>query len=430
MQRAREEANFGGDIGGFIHGNGASAAMSTSERRSGSEGPRTEAYRRTSTRLIRKTLRHRLVRALVAASGIAISMLMVLVLIGVYRALTTGVRSYVGPERIDLWIAPLGTDNLIRSSALLPATIVDSITALPGVREAAPLLRGFVVVRPGGAAVYPEDSAASGRGPSINLLSIGYRAPDGLGGPPRLHSGSAPRGAFQVALDRAAAHRLGLEIGDTVSINDSAFELSGLTSGTNLIATQFAFFDAAAGATISGFRGQVSFVAVGLRPEAVPSEMARLIRERFPQAAVYTREAFVENNVREVAAGFRPMQLLVSGVSILAAAVLVALLVQAAVEDRRQDICVLFAMGAPAHAVALGVVASAARLVVLGGIAGAVLASALHAVLRWSVPTVEIAPRVVDLAVVLPLFIASGVLAACLPLLRLRRIDPIEAFRP
>lgn len=404
--------------------------MSTTERRSRSDGPETDRYGRTSTRLIRKALRHRLVRAIVAASGIAISTLMVLVLIGVYRALTTGVRSYVGPEPIDLWVAPLGTDNLIRSSALLPANIVDSIAALPGVREAGPLLRGFVAARPGDNAVDLDANAASGRGPAINLLSIGYRAPDGLGGPPRIHEGAAPQGAFQVALDRAAAHRLGLAIGDTVSINGSAFELSGLTSGTNLIATQFAFFDAAAGARTSGFRGRVSFVALGLRPGVVPAEMARQITDRFPQTAVYTREAFVENNVREVAAGFRPMQLLVSGVGILAAAVLVALLVQAAVEDRRQDISVLLAMGAPAHAVGLGVVAHAAWLVVLGGIAGAVLASALHAVLRWSVPTVEIAPRVHDLAVVLPLFITSGVLAACLPLLRLRRIDPIEAFRP
>jgi putative ABC transport system permease protein len=124
------------------------------------------------------------------------------------------------------------------------------------------------------------------------------------------------------------------------------------------------------------------------------------------------------------------MQLLVSGVGVLAAAVLIALLVQAAVEDRRQDISVLLAMGAPARAVGIGVITHAGWLVVLGGIAGAVLASALHAALRWSVPTVEMAPRVHDLAIVLPLFIASGVLAACLPLLRLRRIDPIEAFRP
>ncbi len=381
-------------------------------------------------RLIGKALRHRLLRASVAASGIAISTLMVLVLMGVYRALTTGVRSYVGPERIDLWVAPLGTDNLIRSSALLPASIVDSIAVLPGVREAAPLLRGFVAVRPGGGGAPPEADATSGGGPTINLLSIGYRAPDGLGGPPRIQEGAAPRGASQVALDRAAAHRLGLQIGDTVSINDRWFELSGVTSGTNLIATQFAFFDATAGAQTSGLHGRVSFVAVRLHPEAVAEEVARRITNRFPQSAVYTREAFVENNVREVAAGFRPMQLLVSGVGILAAAVLVALLVQAAVEDRRHDISVLLAMGASAHAVGRGVVVHATRLVVLGAIAGALLTAALHTALRSWVPTVEITPRVHDLAVVLPLFIASGVLAASLPLLRLRRIDPIEAFRP
>ncbi|MFQ6044771.1 MAG: FtsX-like permease family protein, partial [Gemmatimonadales bacterium] len=141
-------------------------------------------------------------------------------------------------------------------------------------------------------------------------------------------------------------------------------------------------------------------------------------------------EAFVANNIREVAAGFRPMQLLVSGLGIVTAAALVALLVQAGVEDRRQDISVLLAMGAAAANIGVGIVRQVILLVTLGGGVGALLTLALHSVLRRWVPAVELVPQVQDLALALPLFIASSVVAASLPVLRLRRVDPIEAFRP
>lgn len=390
--------------------------------------------RERRARLIYRALRNRTARASVAAGGVAISTVLVLVLMGAYRALTAGVRAYVGPPQIDLWVAPHGTDNLIRSSALLPTGVVDAIAALPSVSEAAPLLRGFVAASPGGgpdpkvsAAVTTGTAKADG---SISLLAIGYRAPDGLGGPPRMITGKAPKGTLQVALDRAAADRLGVTLGEPVSINGRDFELVGLTGGTNLIATQFAFFDARAVEHTSGFSGHVSFAAVGLRPGAASDDVARQIRDRFPQAAVYTREAFVANNIREVAAGFRPMQLLVSGLGIVTAAALVALLVQAGVEDRRQDISVLLAMGAAAANIGVGIVRQVILLVTLGGGVGALLTLALHSVLRRWVPAVELVPQVQDLALALPLFIASSVVAASLPVLRLRRVDPIEAFRP
>ena len=375
-----------------------------------------------ASHLIAKSVRHRPARALVAVAGITVSTLLVLVLMGAYRALTHGVRTYAGSTRVDLWVAPLGTDNLIRSSALLPRSIVDSIAAFPGVRETGPIVRGFV-------SVATETTGQSSRN-TINLLALGYLAPRGLGGPPLIFAGRPPDGPGEVILDRAAAHRLGVSTGDTVIVNSLPFELVGLSAGTNLLATQFAFFDEEALEVTSGLRGQCSFVAVALDSDQEADRLARQIALRFPRIAAYTRDEFVENNIREVAAGFRPMQLLVSGMGVLAAAVLVALLVQGGVEDRRQDIAVLLAMGAPVRSIAFGLVVHATLLVIIGGVVGGGIMLLLNdALLSW-LPTLELAPRLLDLALVLPLFTVVSGLAASVPLARLRRIDPITAFRP
>jgi putative ABC transport system permease protein len=160
------------------------------------------------------------------------------------------------------------------------------------------------------------------------------------------------------------------------------------------------------------------------------SEVAARIAAELPGVVVHRRDAFTERNVEEIFAGFRPVQLLVSAIGLTAAAALVALLVQATLEDRRREAAVLLALGAGAGIVAAAVVREALRLVLTGVALGAVAAEALVLALdRW-VPTLEMAPDGADVARVTLLFAAVGLAAAIIPVLRLGRLDPVEAFRP
>jgi len=61
------------------------------------------------------------------------------------------------------------------------------------------------------------------------------------------------------------------------------------------------------------------------------------------------------------------------------------------------------------------------------GVAGALL---LAAVLDHVNPVIPLRIGGSQMALVLGLFLLTGVAAALLPVLRLRRIDPLEAFRP
>jgi putative ABC transport system permease protein len=347
-------------------------------------------------------------------------MLLVIALVAAFRGASHSVVAYVGQDGADLWITPPGADHFLRLSGVLPAVLADSVRALPGVAAADVILRAFVAV----------SSRRRGERERLTLYGVGYRAPDGLGGPPALLTGRPPRKLREVALDRAAARRLGVGLNDTVFVNGRAARVVGLTTGTNLLVTQFIFADAAAIAAVSGFAGRASFIITRLAPGAHSDTVAARIRERFPDVGVFDRATFVANSQREAGAGYVPILAFVDILGVGAAAVLVALLIHALVENRRAELAVLLALGATPGMLARGLISEATRLVVAGGVLGAALARLLAVVLDRVYPVIPLRVEWADTLWALALFVVCGTLASAIAVARLGRVDPLEAFRP
>jgi putative ABC transport system permease protein len=317
-----------------------------------------------------------------------------------------------------LWVAPRGTDNLIRSSAFLPASWEKGVRAVPGVAAVDPILRAFVVV------------GLTGSDPTkISVLTIAHRTPGGLGEPWLLDSGRQVQAADEVVLDRATASRLGVALGTTIDVAGEKLRLVGVSRGTNLLATQLAFADYGRAEEVFGTFGRASFLLVRLAPGAGAGEAGRRIQALLPLASVLTRDQFVANNLREVSAGFVPLIVLITALGLTVATLLVGLLVQGLVEDRRSDLAVLLALGSSANALARSVLVHISSLVLIGATCGVVASRGLGLALDRFVPTIDLVFRVSDVAAVIAIFLAAGLLAAALPVLRLRRIDPLEAFR-
>lgn len=376
-----------------------------------------------AVRALHRALRGRRVRSALTGTGVAAAALLVLVLVAAYRSLANGVLTYAGQPSIDLWVAPAGTDNLIRSSALIGREAVARVRELPGVEEADAVLRGFVTIE-------PAHAAGGAPAPRLTVLAVGYRAPQGLAGPPAIAAGRAPETGHEVALDRAAAFRLGVGLKDTVHVGGAAMRVVGLTRGTNLIATQFLFLPLGAARRAQGLSGAASFVAIHVAPGRDPAAVAQAVEARDSGLAVFSRKEFVANNLREATAGIVPVLAVLAALGIAVAAVLVVLLVHGLVEERRGEIAVLFALGSGARQVGQALMARTLMLVVAGAAGGAVLAHLLAGVLDRILPTVELVFSWPDHVAVLAIFSLAGALAAGIPVLRLGRVDPLEAFRP
>jgi len=363
------------------------------------------------------------VRPWLTALGVATCTVLVLTLAGAFHSVRNSMASYAGQPAVDLWIAPPGSDNLIRGSfsSLVPLALIDSVRSIPGVQQVQPVLKAFLPIQA------LTDSLGEHR---YTLLAIGYRVPDGLGGPPAFAAGRPPKGRHQIALDRAAAWKLGVGVGDTVVLGGRKILVSGLTRGTNILATQFFFVDLTAAAAIAGVTDKASFLVVRLDPAFDPARVAREIGDRFPEDMVFTRGEFLANNEREVTAGFLPLLTLIATLGIAAASLLVGLLVHGVIEERRTDFAMLIALGASGRSLTMGVLRYALTLVSIGVITGCGTAWALEALLDWRIPVIplSVAPR--DAIGVAVLFVMTGLVAALAPLISLQTIDPLEAFRP
>ncbi|HMC21624.1 MAG TPA: FtsX-like permease family protein [Thermoanaerobaculia bacterium] len=359
------------------------------------------------SRLIAKGLRGGRLRFWICVAGIAVSTMLVLVLFGAYRSVVGGVTRFLGRPGLDLWIAPRGTDNLIRSSGLISTASLDEIRGLRGVARVDPILRAFVTAQAGTC--------------RLTLMGIGFRPPDGLAGPP-LISGRAPGRASEIALDQAAAHRLHVAIGDTISLNGSRKTISGITGGTNLLETQFVFGSIPSSEV-------ASFGIVQIAPGAASPEVRQRIRKRFPDLEIIEGKAFVENNIREIGSGFLPMLFLITLLGLASASLLVAFLIEGVVEERRGELAVLLATGATPAAITRGLTLHAATLLAAGIATGTACAHLLSWLIDTFAPVIPLTYSADDLLLVATLLSASGLFASIIPVLRLKDIDPLEAFR-
>lgn len=369
--------------------------------------------------LIRRSIRSRRVRAALAVSGVAASMLLVVVLLAAFRSPIDSLTSYISHAGADYWICPASTNNFVRSAGFLPLEIEGAIAGIANVERVDPVVHVFVRAEPIDAAARGDDE--------LMLMAIGYRVPDGMGGPPEYAGGKSPRGDREVALDRAAAFRLRVGLGDSVLVNGRRAAVVGLTRRTNLLATQLAFFDADIAARASGLLRQTSFFAVRA-PRADSAALAEALAGIFPGALVVPRARFLDESLRESASGFLPVLALVALLGVLVSGVFVALLVQGLVEERRMELATLLAIGAGFGALARALLVHALLLVGSGAVAGGLLALALRIWLDRALPTIELMFTPTDLLIAALVFAAAGVLGTLVPVLRLRHIDPLEAF--
>ena len=178
--------------------------------------------------LARKNLLEDRRRAVLAVGGVATSLVLVLVLDGVFAGAMHQVNAYMRNSPADVFVAQPDVRTMHMTQSALPPETVDRVAAVEGVAWAEGLR-------------YTTSILEADAGGQLTYV-LGYDTTTGRGGPRRLTAGQAP-GPGEVLIDDAAAHELSIGVGDAVSILGSPVTLrvSGLsTDGTNIGAQQFA----------------------------------------------------------------------------------------------------------------------------------------------------------------------------------------------
>jgi putative ABC transport system permease protein len=349
-------------------------------------------------------------RAFLGIAGVAVALLLMLALDGIFAGATRQLTRYIDTSAADVFVSQSGVRTMHMSSSAVPLDAVQQIRSLPGVAWAEPIL-------------YQSGSLAAADARQIAYL-VGY-VPGAAGGPPTLASGTAP-GPGEIVVDDRAGSAMGLRIGDRLTALGRPWRVSGFSAGLTNISNTVAFvrFDDFAAAT--GTEGVASYILVGARNTA--GDVARAIEDATGLTAQTRARFSVEESsiVKDMSADL--MKIMTAAAFLIGLAV-VGLTLYAATLARLHEIGVMKALGARPRRLA-GVILSQAAWTIGPAIVVAVgLAYALAAVVSRVSANVSV---VIEPASILRATAGAallGALGAVAPLVKVGRTDPATVFR-
>ena len=343
-----------------------------------------------------------------------------------------GVDVYVRtPSQIDLGYGEPGPR--------LDATLLDAITAVDGVDEAAVVINGYAqVVGPDGE---PVGDLAKHPAFAANWVAVADLNPYTLA------SGAAPADAGEIVIDKATADATGYRPGDVATVLTQRapreFTISGIATfgeaDSPAGATAVLFTDAAAEELLAS-PGQADAIAVtaddGVNARDLAARVQGAVGDR---VEVITGATLVAENQASIAAdiaAFSTIMVIFALVAVFVGAFIINNTFSITIAQRTREMAMLRAIGASGRQVQRSVLIEAAAIGVLasgvGLLAGIGVASGLRAVMAQFGFELPDGPTVISMnAMVISLVVGVAVtmLSAWLPARRAARIRPIAALR-
>lgn len=363
-----------------------------------------------------RNLWHERTRLLVSSGGVALAVLLIFFMGGVFAGSEEHAVAYMKQQPADFWLMQQGVENLHMSSSLLRPGLVARAEQIEGVANAVGLLYASGAVNVGEEQVFSY------------IFAVEDDAP--FGQPWQMATGNPNPGRDEVVLDVDLAGRYGLQSGDTVTVLGKRLVITGLSKGTFGIATSITWVNKETlAALMSVPAGAASYILVQPDPGAGGDAVATALREALPEVHLMTRQEFIASDqemIRQMGTDIiRAMTLVAYIVGLL----IIGLTIFTATVERAHEYAVLKALGAHAGHLIRAVFAQAFASAGIGFIAGVFSAYLAAALVGWLLPEMLVLVQPPEIARQVPVLLVVTALAALLPLGRVLRLDPMVVFR-
>jgi putative ABC transport system permease protein len=389
-----------------------------------------------------RDVRYRLGRFLLTALGLGLLMTTVMAMGGIYRGLVVEALSIVQASGADLWVVQKDTNGPFAETSRVPDDLYRVIRAVPGVREASPIVFQSLQFRVG-----PKP---------FRVQLIGYRL-GALGMPLAVAAG---RPIIRSRYEMLVAREAGLPVGTQVTFGRLVFTVVGLTEGivsnagdpvafvslqdgqeiqflkaNEAVRNDRARLDSAVQSTpalrdvsaealgpITQNTHLANAILVRLDPGANAGEVASRI-ERWNYYRALTEAEQEQVLAESVIDRGRRQTLLFRAILLVVSIVIIALIIYTMTLEKTRDIATLKVVGAPDRTIAGLILQEALTLGLLGYATGAILISQTHAYFPR-----RIVVTAFDQSVLLAIVVFICVAASLVGIWKALRIDPTTAL--
>ncbi|MBE0642733.1 MAG: ABC transporter permease [Bacteroidetes bacterium] len=354
------------------------------------------------------------VRLLLTLAGIALCVVLILFILGVYNGVATGSVEYVRQTPADIWVLQANTKNIMRGTSVLPEEYCTELRRDTRIASVTAVLLFL-------ASIEVDNHEAT-------VLLTGY-VPGAAGGPPRITSGREVRGDGEIVLDRAFAAKYGVSVGRRVRIHGDSLTVVGLSSGTNAFVTQYAFVTLPFEQSIVALPGLASFFIIKLRNRSEADAVMRDIEREFPNRfSLHAHEPFLDNNIREVEAGILPLFFAIALIGGVVLAIILSLILSVNILERRRDFAIMTLIGSPTGYLRRVVVVQAFVIAVAAECFGLLALKPLLLLIETISPEVSAMVTLGHIVMISIAVIVISTLSGLLASRRVRRISTSEVF--
>jgi putative ABC transport system permease protein len=278
-------------------------------------------------------------RFLLTVTGVAFSVMLVLVQVGMFEGLLANASITIDRLDADLWVTSRNTPNVDFAHVFSEAR-VHRVRSVPGVQRADNLIVAYMeMALPSGTTektlVYALEDFGAWRFPWC--LPVGDRT-------------DLRRGAY-VFMDDSSQRRFGpFEVGEYREVHGHRLEILGRTQGARSFTTTplvFMDFRVAQSLLPDTLEGRTSYVVVKLAPGASRAAVLAELRRRLPWNDVYTREQWAARSraywIRNTGIGLNTWVTVALGC--LVALATVAQTLHASTMEHTKEFAVVKAMG-------------------------------------------------------------------------------------
>ncbi|MFD7666513.1 ABC transporter permease [Streptomyces sp. NPDC059788] len=348
--------------------------------------------------------------------------------------------SQKGLSGVDVAVSPHRSDAADANPGKAPGlsqALLDKAGKVPGAAGATGTVDGFT-------AIADKKGELAGNGASSQGRNY-YPGADGKDARFPMASGTAPKGAHEVALDSGTARKAGYKAGDTVRLSVDGpvreMKVSGIfttddgavTSGGSL-----ALFDTATAQKLFGAPGEFSEIDVKAAPGTSQDALKSAVDKVLPDTAEsVTGKKMADDQAEMIAKSMDSMKtglLAFAGIALFVGIFIIANTFTMLVAQRTKELALMRAVGASRRQVTRSVLIEAfvvgAVAAVTGLLAGIGIGAGLRA-LTGALGTVPEGPLVVaPSTIVVSLLVGTvvTVLAAWLPGRRAAKIPPVAAM--